>query len=138
MNKTDFLRLSRARLTEAKALFTAGHYSGSYYLAGYSVECAIKACVTKQFKRHTVPDRDLVNKFYQHNLDSLLRLASIRDRLDKDMDKDKDLKLNWAIVKDWTVESRYRAIIPEALARDLLLAVTARKHGILSWVKKCI
>jgi HEPN domain-containing protein len=48
MNRTDLQTLARLRLTEAKVLLRAGQHAGAYYLAGYVIECALKACVAKQ------------------------------------------------------------------------------------------
>jgi hypothetical protein len=36
-------KLAMARLAEARILLDAGEFSGAYYLAGYAIECAIKA-----------------------------------------------------------------------------------------------
>lgn len=138
MNKQDLLSLSRVRLSEARTLLGAGHYSGAYYLAGYAVECAIKACVAKQFRHHTVPDKELVAKFYQHSFENLLRIAGIWDELSREMKTNKKLSLNWTVVKDWSVDTRYRTTIAEHVAKDFVAAVSARKHGVLAWVKKCI
>jgi hypothetical protein len=51
MNRTDLHHLAALRLKEAKVLLDAGCFEGSYYLAGYGVECAIKA----RFARKTEP-----------------------------------------------------------------------------------
>ncbi len=45
----DFQSFSRIRVNEAKALLHLKHYSGAYYLAGYAVECALKA-LTSSFR----------------------------------------------------------------------------------------
>ncbi len=47
MNRIDLQQLARARLREAEALLNAGEWSGAYYLAGYAVECGLKACIAK-------------------------------------------------------------------------------------------
>jgi len=52
MNRTELQRLSRIRIKEAKFLLDGGCYNGAYYLAGYAVECALKACIAKQTHRH--------------------------------------------------------------------------------------
>jgi hypothetical protein len=46
VNRVDFQDLARIRLREAKALFDAGEFHGAYYLAGYSIECALKVATT--------------------------------------------------------------------------------------------
>ena len=45
MNRADFQRLADVRIDEAGVLLAAGRWSGAYYLAGYAVECALKACI---------------------------------------------------------------------------------------------
>jgi HEPN domain-containing protein len=45
MNRFDSQKLASLRLREAKALLAAGFPEGAYYLAGYAVECALKACL---------------------------------------------------------------------------------------------
>jgi HEPN domain-containing protein len=35
-------------------LLEAGLYAGAYYLAGYAVECALKACIAKKTARGNV------------------------------------------------------------------------------------
>jgi HEPN domain-containing protein len=57
VNRKDLQFLARARLTEARALLDAGHPDGAYYLAGYAVECALKACIAKATQRHEFPDK---------------------------------------------------------------------------------
>ena len=52
MYKRDLQRISDIRLSEAKVLLDNEYYSGAYYQLGYSVECALKACIAKQVQRH--------------------------------------------------------------------------------------
>jgi hypothetical protein len=47
MNRNDFQKISRLRVKEAKALLDNGYPAGAYYLMGYAVECALKACIAK-------------------------------------------------------------------------------------------
>jgi HEPN domain-containing protein len=48
MTRRDFQALSATRLREARALLKTGNPEGAYYLAGYAIECALKACVAKK------------------------------------------------------------------------------------------
>jgi hypothetical protein len=43
MNSADFQKLATIRLAEEKILLRNKQYAGAYYLAGYSIECALKA-----------------------------------------------------------------------------------------------
>jgi HEPN domain-containing protein len=57
MDRKDLRALSRVRLSEARALFKAGLPDGAYYLAGYAVECALKACIAKETQRYEFPEK---------------------------------------------------------------------------------
>lgn len=56
MNRSDIQILADIRVGEAKALLDLGHWPGAYYLAGYAVECALKACIAKLTKADDFPD----------------------------------------------------------------------------------
>jgi len=86
LNRNDFQELARIRLREAEALLEAGCFDGAFYLMGYVVECALKACIAKQTKEYDFPDRKTVNASYTHDLEDLLGVAGLkpeRDRLSK-------------------------------------------------------
>jgi len=78
MTRATFQVLSETRRQEAVALLSADHYPGAYYLAGYSVECALKACVAKQVKRFDFPDKKLANAAFTHDLEQLVKVAEFR------------------------------------------------------------
>ena len=59
MNKTELENLASIRIKEAEILLTADCYHGAYYLAGYSLECILKACIAKQVKEFDFPDKNL-------------------------------------------------------------------------------
>lgn len=136
MNRDDFQRISRLRVREAKALLDKAFYSGAYYLLGYAVECALKACIAKQTKKHDFPDKNTVRESYTHDLEKLLRVAGLATFLDDEMKNNSQFKINWTIVKDWKEDSRYNYRIDEKIVRDFYSAVTARKNGVLTWLKK--
>jgi hypothetical protein len=73
--RATFQRLAQLRIDEAKILFGQRQPSGTYYLAGYAIECALKAIIAKQFRADEIPDKSLVNRVYTHDLPELLRLA---------------------------------------------------------------
>lgn len=135
MNKKDLEQLVNIRVQEAKVLLDAGKYQGAYYLAGYSLECAIKACIAKQVQQYDFPNKELAQKSHQHNLADLLGVAGLKQKLNEKEKQDLDFKLNWAVAKDWTVESRYECNIEENKAKDLYQAVTNEISGILAWLK---
>jgi HEPN domain-containing protein len=136
MNRATFQRISEIRKREAAALLSAGQYPGAYYLVGYAVECALKACVAKQVRRYDFPDRKVANEAFTHDLEKLMKLSGLAPELEKEMETNKPLELNWAVMKDWSESARYEIGITEGQARDLYSACTARSNGVLSWIKR--
>ena len=136
MNRHDFQLIAQLRIREAKVLLDNRFYSGAYYLSGYAVECAFKACIAKQVRRFDFPDKRTVDKSYSHDLNNLLTLSGVTSQWVLDLESNPAFYRNWAIVKDWKVESRYDISISEKNARDLYAAVTERTNGVLSWLKK--
>jgi HEPN domain-containing protein len=130
VTRTDLQKLANLRIEEAEALLKARKYSGAYYLAGYAVECALKACIAKKTKRHDWPNKDLVSKCFTHDIERLLDLAGLKPLLPSDP----AFQINWGIVKDWSEQDRYeQKSRAEALA--LYNAITDPTHGVLPWIK---
>jgi hypothetical protein len=136
MNRTELQIISRLRVREARQLLDGGYFVGSYYLLGYAVECAIKSCIAKETQRFDFPDKGRVTDSHVHNLEKLLQVAGLWQPLMNDIRTNPSLSSNWAVVKDWKETYRYQATLPESQARDFYSACTAKKHGILSWIKK--
>ena len=67
-----FRQIADLRLDEAKVLLRENQPSGAYYLAGYAIECALKAIIAKQFRGDEIPDKALVNRVDTHDLSELL------------------------------------------------------------------
>ncbi len=136
MNRSDLQKLARRRLREARILLRSRSYEGAYYLAGYAVECALKACIAKQIRRYEFPDRKLVVDSYSHDLEKLINVSALKPRHEAELRSNKDFALNWSVVKDWSEQDRYRLQISRAQASDLYSAIVARKNGVLSWLKQ--
>jgi HEPN domain-containing protein len=134
VNRAELQWLAKERIREAKVLLDAQHWSGAYYLAGYAVECALKACIAKRMQAEEFPDKTLAEKCWTHNLPQLLGLTGLKDDFAAAMQADTDLRDNWDIVKAWTEASRY-ARKKRAAAQDLYDAITDRKHGVFAWLK---
>ncbi|MGH2361826.1 MAG: DNA-binding protein [bacterium] len=135
MRRDDLRRLSRLRIREARILLRAGAVQGAYYLGGYAVECALKACVAQQFRQHDIPDRKLVNDVYTHDMDKLLDLEGLRPTLQQHAAMHPLLQTNWNVVKDWKETARYNPRVTAQEAQDLYSACTARRYGILAWLR---
>lgn len=133
MDRLQLQTLSKLRRKEAAALIRAKHYAGGYYLLGYAVECALKACIAKAVERHVLPPRD-AQKIYVHNLTQLRGFAGLEAEMS--LPTNVELQLNWAIVKDWSEQKRYESSIGKQAARDFYSACTARTYGVLPWISK--
>ena len=136
LNRNDFKKLTKLRVREAKVLLDNNCFEGAYYLLGYAIECALKACVAKQINRFDFPDKDFVNKSYTHKLEDLLDLSGLKNQLQTEIKNNKELRTNWDVVVLWSEEERYVHSKAKIYAKNLYSAVTARKNGILTWIKK--
>ncbi len=136
MNKSELEQLAEIRLSEARFLLEVNAYPGAYYLAGYAVECALKACIAKQVKENDFPNKALANASYTHNLTKLLGTAGLEKKFKEQEKKDENLELNWAVVNLWEETSRYEVSIEKIKAKDLINAIGNKKSGILTWLKK--
>jgi hypothetical protein len=132
--RKDFQDLAKLRADEATVLTNNRKQQGAYYLAGFAIECALKACIAKRTKRHQFPlGRDYVNEVYQHNLEGLLKVANLEKKLEEEMKRNPGFAVNWGVVKDWDVERRYD--LTGLKGSDMVTAVTA-PDGVLQWIKQ--
>ncbi len=136
MNRTELRQLSTQRIDEARALLAAKHWPGAYYLAGYALECALKACVLAYIERTGIifEDKKYGEKCWTHDIEELVRLALLTVERDKAAGANLNLGQNWLTAKDWSETSRYRNS-PQLQAEELFSALTDNNDGILSWVK---
>jgi HEPN domain-containing protein len=135
MNRIDFQEIAEIRLQESKVLLATGLPDGAYYLAGYAVECALKACIAKRTREHDFPEKDLVNASYTHKLKSLLELAELKTEHQAILQADPFMKANWDIVQDWTEKTRYEKRTAQE-AMSLLKAIEDQQGGLLPWIKQ--
>jgi HEPN domain-containing protein len=77
MTRDDFQQLADVRIAEAKALLDAGFADGAYYLAGYAVECALKACIAKLTNQYDFPPKN-ARDYYTHSIKDLVVLAGLK------------------------------------------------------------
>lgn len=131
-SKSDFEALAVARLREARALLAAGEFDGARYLAGYCVECALKAVITKAIVAQTLPRKRSIDKAHTHNLADLLDLAGKRPAL---LGASEEVRASWTTVISWTEQLRYETGADRSLAEDLLVAIDDPSTGVLPWLK---
>src|ERR1700693_5859100 len=99
MDRKELQDLSRVRLKEAAALLRLGLFDGAYYLAGYAVECALKACIAKGTQRFEFPDKKKVESSHSHNLREPARVAGLEEARLERSGNDPDFRTNWDVVQ---------------------------------------
>lgn len=134
MNRLEFQGLAIERLDDAKALVAAGRYSGAYYVAGYAVECALKACISKRTNQDDFPPQTK-NGYYTHEINALRKAAGLDGDFYREAKGDKEFEDYWSVVINWTAETRYEQR-DQTAAVDLLTAIEDPQHGVLQWLKK--
>ena len=136
MNRADLQALADIRINEAVALLSlpVPMPDGAYYLAGYAVECALKACIAKEFGQHEWPDKQLVNRCYTHDISDLIVIAALEIERKADVASNPARDRNWRLVKDWSEQDRYKRR-SEGDARTLIAAITDTTNGVLPWIK---
>lgn len=135
MNRADLKKISQIRLNESKILLHKRQFSGSFYISGYIIECALKACIARKTKKGEFPDKDAVSQSYTHDLTQLVRVSGLEYNLDKEIKKNKNFEINWTTVKDWSEQSRYE-FHNQNEAQDLLKAIVDSREGVLQWIKR--
>jgi HEPN domain-containing protein len=141
MNRIDFQQLAELRLKEANALLAAGFQEGAYYLAGYAVECALKACIARKTREFDFPEKKRVNDSHTHDLEKLLILAGLSEDLRLEFAAKPDMEMFWGIVRDWSEESRYEMIQGSdeerfLFASQMIHAIECQYGGIMQWIKQ--
>jgi hypothetical protein len=123
LDKSDIKRIARARLKDAKVLADKGRFEAAIYLCGYAVELGLKGRICRTLKWEGWPEGNEFHgyqSFKTHNLDVLLHLSGIEERI-----KTK-LFAAWSIVATWDPESRYNPV-GKASELDAYLTIVAAK-----------
>ena len=141
MNRNDFQQLAELRIQEAKALLAAGFPEGAYYLAGYAVECALKACIARKTQEFDFPEKKRVNDSHTHDLGKLLVLAGLSEEIQLEFAANTAMEWRWGIVRDWSEESRYQMFQggeAERIQRATLMinVIGSRHGGVMQWIKQ--
>ncbi|MDQ3928287.1 MAG: HEPN domain-containing protein [Chloroflexota bacterium] len=135
MNRSDLQRLAELRLQDAGILLANGRSEAAYYLAGYTVECALKACIAKQVRQYNFPDKRLAIRSFTHDLTDLVDIAGLKAVLTNAVSLSAALAANWNVVKEWNETSRYSLAITQADAQALYTAISDPSTGVLTWLK---
>jgi HEPN domain-containing protein len=104
----ELKKISKARLKDAEALYSARRYDGAVYLCGYAIETALKVRICTNLEWTEFPQTSGEFRNYQsfktHDLDILLRLTGIENKIRRSH------LTEWSVVSNWDSESRYNPI----------------------------
>ena len=125
--------LAILRLEDARVLHAQNRFSGAYYLAGYAIECALKAVIAQSFRAAVIPEKRYVDRIFTHDLKALLELSGLRQSFEIDAKGSANLRSAWAIATAWNEASRYEVIDPFRAA-EMMDAVGNENYGVLQWL----
>ena len=137
MKREHWQKLAEERATDAKVLLDGGQWAGAYYLAGYAVECALKACILAFVEQNpdvVFRDKKYSGRRWTHDIGNLVALADLRADRDADALTNPALGVNWFRVQGWSEAARYEGK-PEPEAREFYGAVTHDENGVLPWIR---
>ena len=132
-DRATFQQLAELRLSEARLLLANGLPSGAYYLAGYAIECALKAIIAADFRANEIPDPKYVRDIYTHDLSALFRLAELEQELEAEKKANPALYQRWTTVQTWSEKARYE-VWTEVSASAILDAIDG-DEGLLEWLR---
>jgi HEPN domain-containing protein len=137
MKRDEWKRLAKRWLVDAKVLLDNRRWAAAYYLAGYAVECGLKACILARVG--AVPEvifetRRFSENCWTHNVMELVKLAELEAIRLADIAVNAALAQNWNVAKDWSEKVRYK-MMSRSLARKLFAAIADKHNGVMRWIK---
>ena len=139
MNRKQLHALAKERVKDAKALLGRKRWAAAYYLAGYAVECGLKACVLRHIEATGAIFADAkylkdLAGCWTHDLDKLIALAGLGEKFGVARGQNAMLRTYWEVVEEWDETSRYQ-VKAEREARQLYEAITDQSNGVLQWIQ---
>ncbi|HEY7156545.1 MAG TPA: hypothetical protein VH575_21435 [Gemmataceae bacterium] len=139
MDRKKLQNLAKVRLKDAKALLGRRRRSGAYYLCGYAIECALKACILRYLGESGAifGDPSYLKRLadcWTHDLVKLVNLAGLDAEFGIARAANPVLENFWRVTKDWKETSRYEEK-SEAEAKTLYEAVNNNPDGVFRWIQ---
>jgi hypothetical protein len=135
LRRSDLQAVAQAKIDDASLLAQNNRFSNAYYLAGYAVEIALKACIARQFTAESIPEKSFVNGIYVHNLKALVGLAGLSAEFKSKGDADPGFAANFALVAQWEPDVRYESS-DSMSAQTMIAAIVDPSSGVLPWIKQ--
>jgi len=137
MNRADLQQLANDRVEDARILLLQNRWTAAYYLVGYAVETALKACILRFVEETGIifKDKKFAEKCWTHRIEDLVTQANLKPQLGLDIQANAALGGHWGVVEGWTEVSRYEQKT-ETEARNLYNAVTNVPDGAFRWIQQ--
>ncbi|HVC98809.1 MAG TPA: hypothetical protein VND64_34410 [Pirellulales bacterium] len=137
MNRAELQQLANDRVEDGRLLLQGGRWTAAYYLLGYAVETALKACILRFVDNTGVifTDKKFAEKCWTHRIDDLVKQANLEPQRGLDIAASPALGGNWGVAEAWTEVSRYEQKT-EAEARSLFEALTNDPDGVFRWIQQ--
>jgi hypothetical protein len=137
VNRLQWQQLAERWLIDAKNLLDGHRGSAAYYLAGYAVECGLKACVLVRVA--ATPEvifetKKFSENCWTHSVQELVKHAGLESTRALDAAANRSLGKNWLVVKDWNENSRYQTTSHQK-AKKLYSAVVDHPNGVMPWIR---
>jgi hypothetical protein len=132
--------MAEERIVDAQVLLSGSRWAYAYYVAGYAVECALKACVLARMI-HTggvFQDKKFAEWCWTHEFGKLVELAGLTDELNTKLSASAAaggaFVGYWGTATQWKETSRYEDKT-EAEAKALYEAIHHDPDGVLKWIR---
>jgi hypothetical protein len=137
VTRLEWQQLAERWLLDAKHLLDGHRWSAAYYLAGYAVECGLKACVLVRVAASPeviFEDKKFSEKCWTHGVLELVKMANLEAARMADSAANPALGKNWLVANDWSEKDRYKTISYQR-AKKLFDALTDNVNGVMQWIR---
>lgn len=134
--KVEVLRsVAEVRLREAECLRESHLYAGAIYLAGYAVECLLKAAICK-----ALGWGELRSTFAVHDLEGLLLHSGLQQKIEEPTNASvlrnfKGIKEVWIVVGKQSIRYADPVSFTESGAGDFLAQIQDPATGVATWLR---
>jgi HEPN domain-containing protein len=136
----EFWDLAELRLEDAQGLLNIQRWACAYYVAGYAVECALKALIVRDAERtgSVFDDKklasQLLDSFFVHDLEKLFKAANLEADFGLARGANTALDGSWQVVKGWKETSRYQQK-GQTEAEAMVQAISHDPDGVMKWIR---
>ena len=135
-NRSELKKLAINRIEEAKALHKSGFYDSAIYIAGYSIELALKAVICKKLDWVEFTPKNLRSEtakvFKIHDFLTLAILGGVWSKIETETSINPVFQANCNMISKWSEGQRYDAIgtNDKTKSKDFIDAIENSTDGV--------